>query len=255
MTGHGPFLALGYDGAVLALLLAAHVLGDFVFQTGSIVRRKIRAPWMALHAGILGAATVLALVLVVAPEPRVLGVVLALSGVHAAIDRLKLALDARTPRPIGHFLLDQGMHSVSLILAWRAILAVAPAQALDPQLIERVTRVALIVAAYGFNVTGAAVLVGGILHRHRLELTGTGEAAGASSLSSRGRTIGILERMLLLTLVLVDQWGAMGLILAAKSIARFKDLDRREFSEYYLIGTLASVGFAMASGLILRLMI
>ena len=64
-----------------------------------------------------------------------------------------------------------------------------------------------------------------------------------------GKWIGILERILLLTLVLHDAWGAIGFVLAAKSVARFKELDDRRFGEYYLVGTLTSVLVAVASGL------
>ena len=49
--------------------------------------------------------------------------------------------------------------------------------------------------------------------------------------------------------MIVGQWGALGFVIAAKSIARFKDLDQRDFSERHLIGTLASVLVAIASGL------
>jgi hypothetical protein len=58
--------------------------------------------------------------------------------------------------------------------------------------------------------------------------------------------------VILLTLVILGQWGALGFVIAAKSIARFKDLDQRDFSERYLIGTLASVAVAIASGLAVR---
>ena len=61
--------------------------------------------------------------------------------------------------------------------------------------------------------------------------------------------IGYLERLLTLTFVLLGQYEALALILAAKSIARFEGLKRREFAEYYLIGTLSSVLFAMLVGI------
>jgi len=37
--------------------------------------------------------------------------------------------------------------------------------------------------------------------------------------------------------------------LAAKSIARFQELKERKFAEYYLIGTLSSILFAMLVGI------
>lgn len=68
-----------------------------------------------------------------------------------------------------------------------------------------------------------------------------------------GRTIGILERMLALTLVVMGQWEGIGWLFAGKTVARFRELDNRAFSEYYLIGTLASLLFAAATGLAVRL--
>jgi len=72
--------------------------------------------------------------------------------------------------------------------------------------------------------------------------------AGAIDIA-RGRTIGSLERAIALTLVLLGQYGALGLIVAAKSVARFKALEDREFAEYFLIGTLASLLLALVGGL------
>jgi len=60
-----------------------------------------------------------------------------------------------------------------------------------------------------------------------------------------GRVIGILERILVYHLVLKGQYAAIGLVLAAKSFTRFKDLEKRRYAEYVLIGTLASTLLAM----------
>ncbi len=43
----------------------------------------------------------------------------------------------------------------------------------------------------------------------------------------------------------------MGLILTAKSIARFPELKEEESAEYFLLGTLLSLSLAMAGGLVL----
>ena len=44
----------------------------------------------------------------------------------------------------------------------------------------------------------------------------------------------------------------IGLVVAAKTLARFKQLDERHFAERYLIGTLASITIAVATGLLAR---
>jgi hypothetical protein len=67
-----------------------------------------------------------------------------------------------------------------------------------------------------------------------------------------GATIGILERILILVFVLTGSEAAVGFVVAAKTLARFRLLDDRDFAEYYLLGTLASVAVAIVSGLVAR---
>lgn len=65
-----------------------------------------------------------------------------------------------------------------------------------------------------------------------------------------GATIGVLERLIIVAFVLTNASAAIGLVIAAKTLARFKQLDDRQFAEYYLLGTLASVSVAVGSGLL-----
>jgi len=67
-----------------------------------------------------------------------------------------------------------------------------------------------------------------------------------------GATIGVLERLLIVTFLLAGADAAIGFVLAAKTIARFRQLDDRDFAEYYLLGTLASVAVAIATGILAR---
>ncbi|WP_157949918.1 DUF3307 domain-containing protein [Vallitalea okinawensis] len=63
-----------------------------------------------------------------------------------------------------------------------------------------------------------------------------------------GFWIGILERLFIITVVLLNQPMMIGFVLTAKSIARFKKLDDERFAEYYIIGTLISFMVAIISG-------
>lgn len=67
-----------------------------------------------------------------------------------------------------------------------------------------------------------------------------------------GTTIGVLERILIVVFVLTGSEAAIGFVVAAKTLARFRLLDDRDFAEYYLLGTLASVSVAIISALIGR---
>jgi hypothetical protein len=73
------------------------------------------------------------------------------------------------------------------------------------------------------------------------------------SLASAGLWIGMLERLLIVTFVLIHEFSAIGFLIAAKSIIRFGDKDiihPRKQSEYILIGTLLSFCFALFTTLI-----
>lgn len=57
-----------------------------------------------------------------------------------------------------------------------------------------------------------------------------------------GRVIGILERWLMYSVLLVSQnFNVIALIIAAKGFARFRQMEERAFAEYVLIGTLSSM--------------
>ncbi len=60
-----------------------------------------------------------------------------------------------------------------------------------------------------------------------------------------GYIIGILERIIILILGFKGQLGAIGFVLAAKSLARYKQLEDQLFAEKYLIGTLLSAAISL----------
>ena len=67
-----------------------------------------------------------------------------------------------------------------------------------------------------------------------------------------GNIIGKLERIIIAILLLNNQFGVIGFVLTAKSIARFKQMENRNFAEKYLIGTLTSFLIVLATVLILK---
>ena len=60
-----------------------------------------------------------------------------------------------------------------------------------------------------------------------------------------GIWIGWLERGLVFGFVLLDQFAAIGFVIAAKSILRFEYARKAEQSERVIIGTMASFGWAI----------
>jgi len=71
----------------------------------------------------------------------------------------------------------------------------------------------------------------------------------------RGKWIGILERIFVYFLVIFNQIGAIAIIIALKSLARFNELNKKSFAEYFLIGSLLSLLVATLPAVIVRLLL
>ncbi len=141
--------------------------------------------------------------------------------------------------------------------------------------VHGLTRALAVAAAYVFCGAGATFLTRSALDGYAAQFSalsraGPAEAAAAREPDGRrrrpggggtrgpdaedpgllraGRLIGELERFLTLSLALTGNFTAIGFVVAAKSVARF-DLARRH-GEYFLVGTLCSIGTAVAAGLL-----
>ncbi|GIN70303.1 hypothetical protein J14TS2_07780 [Bacillus sp. J14TS2] len=74
----------------------------------------------------------------------------------------------------------------------------------------------------------------------------------STPLRSRGKLIGYIERLLVIILTVIGAYPSIAFIIAAKSIARFKQLDDRNWSEYFLLGTLTSIFLGLVLGLVVQ---
>lgn len=101
---------------------------------------------------------------------------------------------------------------------------------------------------FGFLVTLNEVNIMVRLMLSRLGLTPLGKKKNRPINEEQyrtGRVIGFLERIFVFLFILLQQYAAVGFILAAKGIVRYPDFGNRTFAEYILIGTLLSTLFAM----------
>jgi hypothetical protein len=68
---------------------------------------------------------------------------------------------------------------------------------------------------------------------------------------NRGRVIGIIERTIMTAVVAVGAYAALMFLIGAKGLIRSHELEKHEFAEYFLIGTLASAAVAIVFGLMI----
>jgi hypothetical protein len=60
-----------------------------------------------------------------------------------------------------------------------------------------------------------------------------------------GRVIGILERVLIFVGLIASSWEILAGVVALKTVARYSKLDDQDKAEYFLIGSLASILWAV----------
>ena len=82
-----------------------------------------------------------------------------------------------------------------------------------------------------------SLVIKDILNKNKLEPDG---------LVNGGQIIGQLERGLIFLFIFIEQPAAIGFLVMAKSIFRFKDARDQKLAEYILIGILLSFSTAIA---------
>ena len=232
------------SGRILVLLLASHVVSDFLFQTESLARRKRTHAWlMVLH----GAIVLVAHVLVLWPymTSALLGCVAIIAVLHTVQDKVR-AGSGWPPGPRG-FCFDQALHVAVTLTAWYALVASGSLAQVVFSWGEMSVRlhmtIVLIVAGYALNWTASTRLVALILE----------DLCAKRPEDMRvGRAIGIVERLAIYTLALLGQWVTVGLVVAAKSIRKPKNTDDED---YYLLGTLLSVFCAILIAIAVRALV
>ncbi|MFN2429891.1 MAG: DUF3307 domain-containing protein [Cryomorphaceae bacterium] len=223
--------------SLLLKFLLAHVLGDFVFQPRKWVNHKFehayKSPYLYFHVFIH--AVILMLLLGFSKWFAV--IVIAFS--HYLIDLGKILLSKKVNARI-LFILDQLAH-LAVILA--VIAVYFPFNFSLNFLFANSTLLFLLFLVLQTLVS--SVLIQLLMSKWEAEQS-------SESLSQAGFYIGILERLFIFGFIVLNQWSAIGFLIAAKSVFRFGDLSKakdRKLTEYVLIGTLLSIGLAIFLGL------
>jgi hypothetical protein len=79
----------------------------------------------------------------------------------------------------------------------------------------------------------------------RLSATAPPPETGEKITLRAGRVIGVLERILIFAGLTVSSWEILAGVIALKTVARYSKLDEQNRAEYFLIGSLASILWAV----------
>lgn len=227
---------------LLLKLIAAHLIGDFFLQPRTWVeekeREKLRSPKLYIHILIH-----LALLFLFVWDLSKWPLILIIGGSHFIIDALKLTLQKKKTKRFFLFI-DQFLHILVILLAfwWFTNTKISFETIFTFELL-------LLIICLLSLTRPTSIIMQTIISKWNIEkLTKDNQ-----SLKDAGKYIGILERLLVFTFIVVGHWEAVGFLITAKSVFRFGDLKEskhRKLTEYILIGTLISFGIAIAIALL-----
>jgi hypothetical protein len=202
-----------FDFALLLRLLIAHLLGDFLLQRKSWINDKITKKWTSgslyLHIIIIGVLTYL-----FSGRFNNFWIPAVVMLTHYLTDVWK----SFKGENLKFFIFDQFVHFIVLLIAWYFYVMPEIDLILLLTAILNNLKILMIILAFIFVIWPAGYLIAKITKPWQQQIEGN------KGLKDAGRWIGMIERILILTFVLINQFTGIGFLIAAKSILRFSDI-------------------------------
>ena len=245
--------------------ILAHIISDFYLQTGKSCQDKAQLGFQSPHLYVHVAITffcswILSLLYPYTFDFWWASMVIAV--LHGVIDGLK----SRFKKVPWVFFIDQVLH-LTVIGAVVALFGSTvgykiPFDGMVTPLNMIPTSTLLWITAFAFCLRPANIFIGEILANAQIKCPHDPDAEetlpegsdadlseSSNDLPNAGHLIGNVERVLTLIFMMFGHFEAIGFLLAAKSLLRFKDSATNK-SEYVLVGTLLSFGLAIIAGAI-----
>ncbi|MFA7107694.1 MAG: DUF3307 domain-containing protein [Sphaerochaetaceae bacterium] len=237
---------------LLILLLIGHFLGDFYFQTDEIARNKIGCkPKLIKHCLLY----TLAMLIVIVPlfTPKLFIYSLIISFIHFIVDFIKSNIKNREKHEVSIYFLDQAIH-IFVIIGFAIFLS----KNLYIFYLDPIKKLFDLFKVNGFKILSAILALLIIMKPASITIKIVlAKYSGfikeeKEGVPNTGALIGELERFIILLMLTQGQYAAIGFVLTAKSIARYKKIvEKIEFSEYYVLGTFLSTLIAIITYLII----
>lgn len=229
---------------LIVLLFLAHTLADFYFQTESMAENKEKNfNYVILHSFIYGIVNLLIIKFIFTEFDNIYIWIIFIS--HFAIDSSKFILkkcDYIKKHENYVFIIDQIIHFIVIIIVSYMI-------AKSGKLYEYNSTLSNILKIMGLSIQTVLAIILQILLIHKpvnifivyMMKPYKPVEKNTKNIIKTGRVIGTIERVIMLFFILIQQYSSVGLVLTAKSIARYDKISKdQQFAEYYLLGTLLS---------------
>ena len=232
---------------LIRLFLFIHIMGDFYLQSAKLAKNKRSNYKAVLLHGLIYLVTALVIVLpFYSLELLITAAVFA--GVHLLVDSIKFVRHKTSEENSRTYLGDLTAHLLTVFLVTMFLVYRSNQYALYPLLAELLTKTGVDVASVFLYLELVLILakpinisIKRILDKYKVDEKDEG-------VENAGALIGTLERIIIALLISIDQFNTIGLVLTAKSVARYNRIaEDKKFAEYYLLGTLLSTLLALAS--------
>lgn len=223
----------------LAKILLSHLITDFILQPRKWVISRKRNHFSSGYLYLHGFLTAFVALLLIGWQYWSVAIILLVS--HTIIDGWK----SYQKENFTYFLIDQCLHLLVIACCWYFTFCKPADLTTHWESINNNTNFWIITTAFIFLSSPSGILIGQLTKKWRDQL------ANPEGLASAGKWIGIIERTIILIFILLNQYEAIGLLIAAKGVIRFNENNRPEIkTEYLLIGTLISIVLALITGIV-----
>lgn len=236
-----------YEFILLIKLVCAHFCSDFIFQTNKVHEGKcqngIKGLSFQIFHSLIHAAT--AYLFIAQWNNWQVPTILFIT--HFLIDYVKYKFKKSG---LSLFIVDQAAHLTVIFIMWYLLFCNYTILCNWYASINSV-KLWIIVTAYILVLKPSSVLLG-LFIKQWISNSNT------QSLPKAGQWIGFLERILILTFILIGCIEGVGFLLAAKSVFRFGALNNSKeikTTEYVLIGTMSSFALAILVGVATKLLL
>lgn len=234
------------------LLLLAHLTADFVLQGSAMANTKLNSRVVLLKHCLIYSAAILTVVIFYGSALQVVVLVTCIALSHFVVDSIRIWLQKRClnseKREFRRFAIDQFTHIAILVVASffmqnMNFIGLFMSDIIYTYLSINFFAIIVVTTAYVICFHPSGVFVKKVFIRLGYQ------KLDAEDDNINGFIIGVLERICILTLAIFGQFTAISFVIAAKSLARIKLLEDKDFAEKYLIGTLISVIIALVCGI------
>lgn len=232
---------------ILIIFIFAHILSDFYFQTESMAGKKENSfKYIIIHSIVYGLVTLILVKLICTNFENIYLWIIIIS--HFLVDASKYFLEKN--EFIGKhqkyiFIIDQVIHITILMIVSYFMIKSGKNYKYNLMVLD-------ILNIIGISIQSVIIFIVQILLVHKpanifiVNIMQSykpidKENSNTENTKKAGRMIGTIERIIMLFFLLIKQYSSVGLVLTAKSIARYNKISEdKEFAEYYLLGTLLS---------------